>query len=126
MQGAPPSVAGVPMLRFFWEPLIDLFGSIMATFFYGINDKTNSKKFYIAGHESSVILLEEYAPSLCGDRGPFLDVVLDIVLAIQRLLRSDMVSNVFLFPNVITEHPCPNIVNFEAGSFMLDRMGLCR
>ena len=93
MLGNHPSITGFPVLRLFWEPFIDLFGSVTSTFFE-FNNETNAK-FYIAGHETSVILFDEYAPALRVDKGPFLDVVFEILQAFQRVFRNEMVSMYF-------------------------------
>ncbi len=92
--GNHTSITGVPLLRLFWEPFIDLFGSVTSTFFHAFNNETNTN-FYIAGHETSVILFDEYAPALRVNKGPFLDVIFEILLAFQRLFRSEMVSMCF-------------------------------
>lgn len=94
MLGNHTSITGVPLLRMFWEPFIDLFGSVTSSFFHALNNETNTK-FYIAGHETSVILFDEYAPALRVNKGPFLDVVFEILLAFQRLFRNEMVSMCF-------------------------------
>lgn len=92
--GGPPSVAGLPQLRFLTSPLIDLFGSVASSFFKGQNHDLNSK-FNIAGHETSVVLLDKHVPSLDGDNGTVLDVIFEIVLAMQRLFQNEMVSKGF-------------------------------
>lgn len=74
----------MPLLRFFWQPVIDLLGSVASTCF--LHDAQNTK-FDIAGHETSVIAMDDLA--VCSN--PFLAVVLEIVLALQRLVDSEMV-----------------------------------
>ncbi len=86
--GDPPSVKGVPSLRFFWEPVIDLVGLVASTFFQDHGDAPNTK-FDIAGHTTSVIFVSEQTAS---NNSPFLTIVLEIVLALQRLVDSEMVS----------------------------------
>lgn len=82
----------MPLLRFFWEPVIDLYGAVASTFFKEVNttDAPNvTKKFSIAGHESSIIsVVEEQSVDY---NSPFLSVVLEIVLSLQRLVDSEMV-----------------------------------
>jgi len=87
MWGDPPSVKGVPLLRFFWEPVIDLYGSVASTFFQ-CHDDAPYTKFDIAGHETSVIVMDD---QVVFNDSPFLNVVLEIVLAQQRLVDSVMV-----------------------------------
>ncbi len=81
--GDPPSVKGVPLLRFFWEPVLDILGRVTSTIFR--NDAT-IKAPDIAGHASSLITLNE---------GAFDDklfvIVLEIVLALRRLVDSEIV-----------------------------------
>eukprot|EP00984_Skeletonema_dohrnii_P019310 scaffold9198_cov137-Skeletonema_dohrnii-CCMP3373.AAC.3 len=82
--GDPPSVKGVPLLRFFWEPVLDILGQVTSTIFHS-NDST-IKSSDIAGHMSCLIVLNE---------GVFDDklfvIVLEIVLAFRRLVDSEMV-----------------------------------
>ena len=83
----------MPLLRFFWEPVIDLYGAVASTFFKDVNISdapTNiTKKFRIASHESSIIsVMEEQQYDY---NSPFLSVVLEIVLSLQRLVDSEMV-----------------------------------
>ena len=98
--GDPPSVKGVPSLRFFWEPVIDLVGWVASTFFQNHGDAPNTK-FNIAGHATSVIFEGKQTAS---NNSPSLTIVLEIVLALQRLVDSKMVSCVifaaykYLFP----------------------------
>jgi hypothetical protein len=86
--GDPPSVKGVPLLRFFWEPVIDLLGLVSSTFFQDHGDAPNAK-FDIAGHATFVIPVDEHTAS---NNSPFLYIVLEVVLALQRLVESEMVS----------------------------------
>ncbi len=78
----------MPLLRFFWEPVIDLFGLVASTFFQDHVDAPNVK-FDIAGHATAVILVDEQTAS---NNSPFLNIVLEVVLALQRLVDSEMVS----------------------------------
>ncbi|KAL7543186.1 hypothetical protein ACHAXR_012599 [Thalassiosira sp. AJA248-18] len=87
MWGDPPSVRGVPLLRFFWEPVVDLFGAVASTFFQHNSDAPNAK-FDIAGHETSVIVVDN---QVVGKDNPFLNVIFEIILALQRLVDSEMV-----------------------------------
>ncbi|KAL9191186.1 hypothetical protein ACHAXT_000892 [Thalassiosira profunda] len=84
MWGDPPAVKGVPLLRFFWEPVIDLFGAVASSFFPGSGAGT----FDIAGHDTSVIAVADQEE--CND-SPYLNIILEIVLAFQRLVDSEMV-----------------------------------
>jgi len=86
--GDPPTVEGVPLLRFFWEPVIDLFGAVASSYFQSHGDSVNAK-FEVAGHETSVIVDDQVVH---GD-SPFLNIILEIVLALQRLVDSSMVSS---------------------------------
>ena len=89
--GDPPTVKGVPLLRFFWEPVIDLYGEIASTFFKERDGNESNPKFNIAGHETSILPVdgqEEF-----DNNNPFLHMILEIVLALQRLVDSEMVSH---------------------------------
>ncbi len=86
--GDPPSVKGVPLLRFFWELVIDLFGLVASSFFQDHGDAPNTK-FDIAGHATSVLFVSKQTAS---NNSTFLTIVLEIVLALQRLVDSEMVS----------------------------------
>ncbi|KAL7436370.1 hypothetical protein ACHAXM_005149 [Skeletonema potamos] len=82
--GDPPSVKGVPLLRFFWEPVLDILGQVTSTIFHS-NDSTTTS-YDISGHMSCLIAL---------NGGVFDDklfvIVLEIVLALRRLVDSEMV-----------------------------------
>jgi len=82
--GDPPSVKGVPLLRFFWEPVLDILGQVTSTIFHSKDSTTTSSD--ISGHTSCLIALNE---------GVFDDklfvIVLEIVLALRRLVDSEMV-----------------------------------
>ena len=85
--GDPPTVKGVPSLRFVWEPVVTLFGAVASSLF---NDH-GSETFVIAGHVTSVLRLGDQD---CYDRyvnSPYMNVVLEIILALQRLVDSEMV-----------------------------------
>ena len=84
--GDPPTVKGVPLLRFFWEHVIDLFGAVTATYFKADSDAPTAT-FDIAGHETSIIDLEGRV-----NDSPCLTIILEIILAFQRLVDSEMVS----------------------------------
>ena len=79
---------GVPLLRFLWEPIIELYGSVASTFFQGHSEATMAK-FDIAGHETSALVIDEQI--MCNGN-QFLNIVFEIVLAFQRLVDSEMVS----------------------------------
>ena len=82
--GDPPAVIGVSLLRFFWEHVIDLYCSVLSTLFQDREDTTSPMMtFNIAGHETFV---EEQTFN-----SPFLNIVLEIVLSLQRLVDSEMV-----------------------------------
>ncbi len=68
--------------------MVDLLGLVASTFFQDLEDAQNAK-FDIAGHVTCVILVDEHAQS---NKSPFLCIVLEIVLALQRLVDSEMVS----------------------------------
>ena len=82
--GDPPSVKGVPLLRFFWEPVLEILGRVTSTIFQ--RDECAHKSSNIAGHESCLIVLNE---GMCGDK--LYVIVLEIVLALRRLVDSEMV-----------------------------------
>jgi len=86
MFGDPPAVRGVPLLRFFWEPVIDIYGRVASSYF-----KSSNKMFNIAGHDTYVINVDELPAST--DSDPFLNLVLEIVLSFQRLVDSEMDLN---------------------------------
>ena len=93
----------MPLLRFFWEPGIDLFGTVASTFFLHNGDA----KFVIAGHETFVVNVEDQ--EALRDDNPFLKVVHEIILAFQRLVESEMVSLhdvVYKFPILTSNAPC--------------------
>lgn len=81
--GDPPSVKGVPLLRFFWEPVLDILGRVTSTIFHSTDTIKSSD---IAGRVSCLIVLNE---------GTFDDklyvIVLEIVLSLRRLVDSEMV-----------------------------------
>lgn len=66
--------------------MIDLLGLVASTFF---QEGPPNAKFDIAGHVTLVILVDKHAAS---NNSPFLCIVLEIVLALQRFVDSEMVS----------------------------------
>jgi len=95
MFGDPPSVKGVPLLRFFWEPVINLLGKVASTIFRG---SCNSLQvgFSLVDDQMNPITLSK---SVCRKK-QLLVIVLEIVLALRRLIDSEMVyGNGDLCPN---------------------------
>lgn len=82
--GDPPSVKGVPLLRFFWEPVLDIFGRVMSTIFHSNEGIIEPSE--IAGHKSCLVVLDE---GIFDDK--LFVIVLEIVLALRRLVDSEMV-----------------------------------
>lgn len=67
------------------KPIVDLFGLVASTFFKGSDDTPNTT-FDIAGYETSIIDQVQVSHG----NSPYLSIVLEIILALERLVDSEM------------------------------------
>lgn len=70
-------------------PVVDLFGVVASTFFRGVGNVSDIDAFDVAGNKTSVIDVNNQTEWI---ESPFLNIILEIILAIQRLVDSEMVS----------------------------------
>ncbi len=84
--GDPPSVKGVPLLRFFWESVIDLLGKVASTIFRGTGNSVQVE-FSLVSDETNPITLSK---SVCHKKQSLV-IVLEIVLALRRLVDGELV-----------------------------------
>ena len=86
--GDPPTVKGVSSLRFIWEPVVNLFGAVASSFF---NDR-GSETTAVAELETPVIKVDGQGYGGRYNNSPYMNVILEIVLALSRFVDSEMVS----------------------------------
>lgn len=81
--GDPPQVLGVPLLRFLWEPVMDILSNVAMSYFPSRTTLT----FDLGGHETAALPLDCQFESEEG----FAAIVLEIALAYHRLIDSELI-----------------------------------
>lgn len=107
--GDPPQVLGVPLLRFLWEPVMDILSNVAMSYF----PSSTTLTFDLGGHETAALPLDCQFESEEG----FAAIVLEIALAYHRLIDSELVrhsSFARFFAWVLVSHSSPHSVRYSA------------
>ena len=86
--GDPPTVKGVSSLRFIWEPVVNLFGVVASSFFNDGGSETTA----VAELETPVVKVDGQDYGGRYNTSPYMNVILEIALALSRFVDSEMVS----------------------------------